>query len=159
MSYKSCKEMPESSPAHGNAKSPMLGCWLICLDRALTCKCVKWQIKCWTFCTCWMSHAEERHYWGLSNICSLHLVQFCLWFCILLCFEWSRVNSEMWFLLPRVDFVSVCVIARNVWTRLRRRCSFAAEIIWAWQPRTHERLKMCIVYFKLTYWLKFYTCL
>jgi len=35
------------------------------------------------------------------------------------------------FLLRRVDFVSVRVIARNEWTRLRRRGSCAAEIIWA----------------------------
>jgi len=39
----------------------------------------------------------------------------------------SKLQKEM-FLLHRVDFVSLRVIARNVWTRLRRRCSCAAEI-------------------------------
>ena len=34
-------------------------------------------------------------------------------------------------LLHKVDFVSVCVKARNVWTRLRQLCSCADEIIQA----------------------------
>ena len=60
--------------------------------------------------------------------------------CVLSGQEWT---SKYDFRMRKVDFVSMHVKARNVWTRLRWCCSCAAEFVLGWQPSTQERLEMC----------------
>jgi len=93
---------------------------------------------------CWRNMARYQVVnENAKKMCNIILwrIELC---CVLSGQEWT---SKYDFRMRKVDFVSMHVKARNVWTRLRWCCSCAAEFVLGWQPSTHKQLEMFTLVF------------